>query len=684
MNESVHRTSIPWSPALPSLRERLDDAVGLAAVTVRSGFVWLIPLLMVTALATFLALMLEMFGLTPGVVDLLRGATAAFDMILPYAIATVMSATLATRWRLPRPLVATLAIGQVSVAMSLYTGGTAGDQAIGVFSGVLIPFLLVPLLGTLKNCRWMHLTECDAAGDNIQTTLNLVFPALLSSLLLLLLMLVIGATFPTSWLTGLFRYIAEIPALGAVVYATLNSALWSVGLHGYHLLLPLLNLLESADTAHSVSTFLGAFVFIGGSGATLSLAIAVLLCSRSPSHRMLAISSLPIAMFNVNELLLFGLPIVFNPRLIRPFILVPFVNALIGQGAISLGWLVPTAAELPFTSPIVLNAWMASGGSLNGVLLQLLCVGIGVAIYRPYVRAYENSRKDKEVIFRWLDTSFRQRSEEAQMLLDDPIGLHIRRVREENRLLAQLRDLSDCEFYLQYQPQVCIADGVVMGWETLIRARNPDGSRIMPGAFLPAFERAGMSREVDIWVMEHAVEQLQKWRAEGHNTTISVNVGAESLADAETVARLRTLIASAEGNIHVEVTERTLASDNDLVGETLASFREAGASILIDDFGTDYSSLSYLHRFPIDGIKIDRSFVLALDQERGMQVFGAIVTMATQLGLDIIIEGVETEAQMHLMPCDRRVSIQGWYYAKAIDPVEVPRFAPRAFVTPSS
>lgn len=665
----------PW-PQPDGMTGRLRFAIRSAAVAVRSGFVWLIPLLMVSSLVMFVSLLLQFAGIAPELADDLQRFAAAINTILPYAIATAMGAMLAIQWHLPRPAVAMLAIGHVAMIMSLYSDHGSLAQAIGYFSGVLVPFLLVPMLGTLVRCRLMHMTKSDAAGANIKASLNLVVPAVVATLVMLLLALGIRALWPIDMFNAALAMAAGTAGDGTILYALLNSALWSIGLHGYHVLSPMLDVLDSsAGSPEGVRTFLGSFVFIGGSGSTLSLALALLLFSRSPTHRMLAASSLPIALFNINELLIFGLPIVFNPRLLLPFLLVPALNATIGQLALGAGLIQIAQVSLPFNSPVLFNAWIATDGHWSGLALQLSLVALGTAIYLPFVRAYESHRRESEVTFRWLDTSMRERSEEASLLLDDPIGIHIRRVQQESLLLEQLRSLSDHEFFLQYQPQIRSSDDGVIGCEALIRARDEGGAQLLPGAFLAAFERAGLSREIDLWVMENVLRQTRAWAREGQIVTVSVNISAESLDDSNTVERMQALIGDAGRSIHIEVTERTLATDSRRTAAALERLRNAGARILIDDFGTEYSSLSYLHRYAIDGVKIDRSFVIALAQQRGQQVFGAILSLTEQLGLQVIVEGVETAAQLAFVPRDERISVQGWYYSKAIDPVEMLGFA---------
>ena len=202
------------------------------------------------------------------------------------------------------------------------------------------------------------------------------------------------------------------PFTSGTLIAGLDSLLWFFGIHGYHAMAPVMDVMDQAAMLNAVSqaagyegmyalnsTLLGAFVFIGGSGATMSLVIAILVFSRSESLRVLALASLPVSLLNVNEILLFGLPLILNPRLLVPFILAPVTNVAIALAVVQLGWLPSATTELPLTSPVLFNAYVAAGGSLAGVALQLVLVGIGMCLYAPFVVAQERQRQESAVSY---------------------------------------------------------------------------------------------------------------------------------------------------------------------------------------------------------------------------------------------------------------------------------------------
>ena len=161
---------------------------------------------------------------------------------------------------------------------------------------------------------------------------------------------------------------------GGLIYTFLNSTLWFLGIHGANILQPLmlhLNEISAANGGFVNESFLGAFVFIGGSGATFSLILAITLFSKNKTLRLLSYDSVPIALMNINELLVFGLPIILNPRMFIPFLVVPLVNVLTSFFAIYFGWVSLPDAQVPFNALVGLNAYLAMHHDINAVFLQL-------------------------------------------------------------------------------------------------------------------------------------------------------------------------------------------------------------------------------------------------------------------------------------------------------------------------
>ncbi|ENO84507.1 EAL domain-containing protein [Thauera linaloolentis] len=655
------------------LRARLAPLAELLTINlrvIRDAMVWVVPLLMVSSVAALLAAVLDLLAIAPAWREELAAVNRALGQVLPLCLTVAVSAMLAIRWHLPRPTLVLLNIGYVTLVLgSLDFLSSSAAHALSYIVSIGLPFAGVPLVAHLYGRRWTRLITSDVAGQNVKAALNLIVPGILAGLVLAGGLGLLRGLWPASFqpvpgyvLAGLGKGEAE------ALYVLLNSCLWSVGIHGYHALAPLLEAMEAQfSAAGSVTSMLGAFVFVGGSGGTLALAIALALAGTSRRSRIVGLAALPPALFNVNELLLFGLPIILNPRLLIPFWLAPLANLGLAQLAIALGLLAPSGAAIPFNSPVILNAWLAAGGA-GGIVLQLACVAAGVLIYLPFVRMAERPGRASVIHFPCFDTRFVQYEEEAAILLDDPVGSHLHKDEARRQLTRRLQGLSSQEFILHYQPQLHPASGRITGCEALMRIRNPDGSVTGPAAFLPWLEQAGLMREIDRWVVETACKQALAWREAGIEVPITVNLSAESLSDRKAVGHLVDTIKQVGWGINVEITEGSLARDVETVRGSLEQLRSAGARIYVDDFGTDYSSLCYLHLYPIDAIKIDRSFVLALENGKGQRVFGGLFALAASLELGVVVEGVETPAQLERVPAREDVTVQGWVFSAALGP----------------
>jgi diguanylate cyclase (GGDEF)-like protein/PAS domain S-box-containing protein len=205
------------------------------------------------------------------------------------------------------------------------------------------------------------------------------------------------------------------------------------------------------------------------------------------------------------------------------------------------------------------------------------------------------------------------------------------------------------QFVLHYQPQVRASDGAVVGCEALIRWQHPIRGLVEPDRFIPLAEEQRLIVPIGEWVLREATQAARRWREAGHELPVGVNLSLLQLREPGFVLGLKAALADAglPGRLlEVEITERMLMNDVDAVRATLAELRAIGVRVAIDDFGTGYSSLGTLNQLPIDRIKIDRSFVRGLPQHAGHAAIArAIVMLAASLGLEVIAEGVESEAQ---------------------------------------
>ena len=209
------------------------------------------------------------------------------------------------------------------------------------------------------------------------------------------------------------------------------------------------------------------------------------------------------------------------------------------------------------------------------------------------------------------------------------------------------------EFSLVYQPIVRLDDGRIAGAEALIRWQHPERGVIAPATFIPLAEETGLIVPIGAWVLEEACRQSRLWRESGDGgapLVVSVNISARQLLVPDFLDVVAGVIARHDVNpaaLHFEITETVLMSDAEFYVETLTALKALGVKLAIDDFGTGYSSLSYLRRFPVDKIKIDRSFVSGPGHD-GQQwsIVSAIIGMARALDLLVLAEGIETDDQL--------------------------------------
>ncbi|GBF74077.1 GGDEF-domain containing protein [Paenibacillus sp. 598K] len=258
----------------------------------------------------------------------------------------------------------------------------------------------------------------------------------------------------------------------------------------------------------------------------------------------------------------------------------------------------------------------------------------------------------------------------------------------DERLLLEndmRRALEQQQFYLLYQPQMELSTGRTLGAEALIRWRHPQRGELSPIAFIPIAEENGMVLQLGEWVLREACRQNKAWQNQGlPPITVSVNLSMRQFAQADLVSRVQAILeetALSPQYLELEITE-SMTSDVDHAIVTLTELKKLGVKISIDDFGTGYSSLLYLKKFPIDKLKIDRSFVFELTVgSSDAAIVTTITMMARQLGLRVTAEGVENSAQLQFLQelqCDEA---QGYYFAKPLPTEELQRWLELAGVT---
>ncbi|MHB1517666.1 MAG: putative bifunctional diguanylate cyclase/phosphodiesterase [Acidimicrobiales bacterium] len=235
--------------------------------------------------------------------------------------------------------------------------------------------------------------------------------------------------------------------------------------------------------------------------------------------------------------------------------------------------------------------------------------------------------------------------------------------------------LSQHQFFILYQPIFELESIRMRGVEALLRWNHPTRGVISPDDFIPMLEDSGMIVDVGRWVLLEACRQASLWKARGYETTMSVNVAMRQLEADSFVEHVREALDAtglAPGSLIIEVTESTLMRDADATVSRLEKLKELGVMIAIDDFGTGYSSLAYLRQFPVDILKIDRSFVADMDgRPDAAALIHTLVELGRALGLSTLAEGIEDMSQLESLRIEQCDSGQGFIFSKPVPPGEI-------------
>ncbi|WBV42427.1 bifunctional diguanylate cyclase/phosphodiesterase [Pseudoroseomonas cervicalis] len=236
------------------------------------------------------------------------------------------------------------------------------------------------------------------------------------------------------------------------------------------------------------------------------------------------------------------------------------------------------------------------------------------------------------------------------------------RARERHALEAELREaLQRGEFELYYQPRLCVRSGRLRGAEALLRWNHPRLGRIAPDRFIGLCEETGLIIPLGRWVLGAAARQQRAWAARGLDLSVSVNISPRQFRDPDFLSGIARLVRDTgcdPRRLELEITESTLMGDDLATLELLTALRAQGFRLSIDDFGTGYSNLAYLQRYPVDSLKIDRSFLAGLETER--PIAALVIAMGRLLKVTLVAEGVETQAQLDWLRAQGCEEYQGF------------------------
>ena len=245
-------------------------------------------------------------------------------------------------------------------------------------------------------------------------------------------------------------------------------------------------------------------------------------------------------------------------------------------------------------------------------------------------------------------------------------------IHERAELEMDLRDaLVDEQFFLAYQPTLALSDMSATGVEALIRWRHPTRGILSPDEFIPLAEETGLITEIGVWVLQQACSQGAAWRKAGYPIGMAVNVSARQLDSDQLIADIEEALAASRlepGALTIEITETTLMRNVEETARRLRAIKLLGVRVAIDDFGTGYSSLAHLQRFPVDALKIDRSFIAAMSEnDDGETLIHTLVQLGKALSIETFAEGIEQQEQLTALQREDCDCGQGFLFARPLD-----------------
>jgi EAL domain-containing protein (putative c-di-GMP-specific phosphodiesterase class I)/cellobiose-specific phosphotransferase system component IIC len=451
---------------------------------------------------------------------------------------------------------------------------------------------------------------------------------------------------------ALLTFSIEIQALTHIL---ISHMLWLLGIHGSA---TLQHFLYNDFYAKLVSQN-SAFVSFGGAGSTISLIAAILIFSKDKNSRTVAKFSSPFALFNINEPLIYGLPIALSKQYIIPFILTPIINFSLSMVLFKFGFLSFSDVDISWNTPPLISGYLLTD-SVLGSLWQLILIVIGIYIYKPFlVRESSAFIKSKELM--------------SKLGFNEQIGHEDKEfyyhnkfkdlVKERNDVTETLQNVIDGNLELYYQPQISIENGGIYGFEALLRLNHK--GQIHSPMFLSAIEQAGLEEVIDMWTVKQVVKDRKKWiLTTSKPPLISLNIHPKTLLNKEYLDYIINELGG--NNVNIELLERGFIDNFSEINSALLQLKMVGINTAIDDYGTGEANLSIFAVVNSNIVKLDRSLLRHWNTSKGGALFKLSCKTFKEMGLIIIVEGVETQDELDFVKTCNVDAVQGWYYAKGM------------------
>lgn len=467
----------------------------------------------------------------------------------------------------------------------------------------------------------------------------------------------------------LFDHIHSEFLLG-FLYTLLLHFLWAIGFHGSHMMEVTVSdyfANVGENIIFSKSSF-DVFVVMGGCGTTICVLLLGLLFYQKKRLGNIAKLSAFTVIFNANEVLNFGIPIMLNPVLMVPFLLTPIMAYIVSYLALYSGLVPPVTTEVFWTTPIVFSGYLATN-SIRGSILQLVIIVLGMGIYYPFLKINEriheiHVRNQMEKLIAELKQNEEENEPPDFLNRTNSIGMVARMLLRDLKLAIKNEKL-----YMLFQPQMDDT-GKCLGAEALIRWQHPDYGFIYPPLIIYLAKEGKVLERLEKQILNMTCDAIARVSEKySGDFKISMNITAKSLNWSiekyidECVKKYH-IDAS---RLWIEITEQDMLCNTDNTIRKLEYLKKVGHTLLIDDFGMGHTSLIYLKSNYFDVVKLDGSLVRQLlESDTEQKIVASVVELGEKLGVKVIAEYVETEEQRNMLKDLGCYWYQGYLYSKPI------------------
>lgn len=658
-----------------SISQRLTSNIYI--LSAREAFISLIPYLILTSTLTLISAFLYTFEVEGALisVNMLKVNQAVYSLF-PLLTLISLSYFLAKNFNLAR--VASIALSMICFA-SVESQILLTDfalQASGQFAfhptAIVLPFLVAISMHWFTTHNPIIFIQSSSISSHLRHHINLIAPYVITFILVTLGVSAISPVIVDALTPVLDSLTHAGSYVQACVRITFIHLLWFLGIHGdntYSLLVDSSFLGTEITKNLLIGDLINFFVLTGGSGSGWSLVIAIFLFSRDEHSRHIGKISLPFAIFNINELLIFGLPIVFNPYLLIPFVLTPLLTFSCSLLAASTGFIEFVPHSLSWITPPIINTYLASNGDVATVFFQICMIGLGVMIYAPFVKIshmYNDDREIAETLASKLALDKIVNTEDSYL---DKSSVDDTKKFDLNNLIEEILT---GDLLLDYEPIVDSKDNMIHEFFAKLRLMRSDG-KIIPLDFLHEMNRDNVSNVIYTWMLNRLEHDIAEWKIHHFSPKIHINIERNTLRQSQIIDRIINEYKNSDNQVCIMLREYPDKS-NIQESTSLEKFTKNAFEITLTSFAKSSIDTNLLLHHDIDTIEFDREFFKNSTSGISKELLLQLCNLCKKMGYKVKLNGITNEAEALLAEECKAESRQGSYISSAISAQEAYHF----------